>query len=440
MTRCVKGSLSSSDSSRSSVPEVALPPHSVATPPDWTYTVSNGRHIGFNGNTKEIEFTDPSTGLKTIYKDGVFYKDDGNGNMMPIKDDDEYRRLLSLLQQLLGNADDKSVVNNITNYYSSLGNDASSSNAPDGSASSNDGRDGAAGADGRGGRDGEDSLSTRVIANIPVGGGNGAGASSSNGGGTITLPNGDTLTRKDVLSSPLSSPTATGTDRERAIVDASNEYKTQNGQVDKNEFLKEARSGKITSEWITTNHIANGTIIPITIINGVNSDLPGEIIGEVAQNVYDTLTGSKLLLPKGTRLIASYDSAVTFGQTRLLVVWNYLVRPDGFTMSLPGFSATNRLGYAGLDGSVDMHLGGIVGGSVLSSLLSVGAGVATSLVNENIYKSAASSITSSMTTTADKYLDKQINRQPTIIVPPATSATLLVSQTIRLDDYKGAAL
>ena len=65
-----------------------------------------------------------------------------------------------------------------------------------------------------------------------------------------------------------------------------------------------------------------GTVIPATMIGGIDSDLPGEIIGQVRENVYDTATGKYLLIPLGSRLVGVYSSAVTYGQTRVLVAWN----------------------------------------------------------------------------------------------------------------------
>lgn len=55
-----------------------------------------------------------------------------------------------------------------------------------------------------------------------------------------------------------------------------------------------------------------GTVIPATMIGGIDSDLPGEIIGQVRENVYDTATGKYLLIPQGSRLVGVYSSAVTY--------------------------------------------------------------------------------------------------------------------------------
>ena len=61
-----------------------------------------------------------------------------------------------------------------------------------------------------------------------------------------------------------------------------------------------------------------GFVIPATLISGINSDLPGQIIGQISQNVYDTATGKYLLVPQGSRLVASYTSDVAYGQSRVM--------------------------------------------------------------------------------------------------------------------------
>lgn len=67
--------------------------------------------------------------------------------------------------------------------------------------------------------------------------------------------------------------------------------------------------------------IRAGFVIPATMISGINSDLPGQVMAQVSQNVYDTATGKYLLIPQGTRLIGAYSSDVAFGQERVLMAW-----------------------------------------------------------------------------------------------------------------------
>jgi len=77
-----------------------------------------------------------------------------------------------------------------------------------------------------------------------------------------------------------------------------------------------------------------GNLIPASLVTGLNSDLPGQVIGQVTENVFDTVTGQHLLIPQGSRLMGRYDSVIAFGQSRALVVWTRLILPNGDSIKL----------------------------------------------------------------------------------------------------------
>ena len=116
-------------------------------------------------------------------------------------------------------------------------------------------------------------------------------------------------------------------------------------------------------------------IVPCVMTQGINSDLPGQIGCMVSQNVYDTVTGRHLLIPQGTKAIGTYDSRIAYGQSRVLVVWTRLVRPDGSWVSLEGMPGTDLSGYAGLTGAVNNHYLRLISGVVLGSIIGAGAQV-----------------------------------------------------------------
>lgn len=115
-----------------------------------------------------------------------------------------------------------------------------------------------------------------------------------------------------------------------------------------------------------------GTIIPASLVTGLNSELPGMVIAQVTENVFDTVSGRHLLIPQGTRLIGHYDSVVAFGQERALIVWQRLIRPDGSSIVIDNLPATDTQGYAGLADRVDIHTWQLLRGIALSTLLGVG--------------------------------------------------------------------
>lgn len=104
----------------------------------------------------------------------------------------------------------------------------------------------------------------------------------------------------------------------------------QNGQADKIGFVNQAVNEDMYSSYmlvkqVTPYEVKSGTVIPGVLITGMNSDLPGTVIGQVSENVYDSTEGKYLLIPQGTRVIGKYDSRTTFAQERGLVVWQRLI-------------------------------------------------------------------------------------------------------------------
>lgn len=98
-----------------------------------------------------------------------------------------------------------------------------------------------------------------------------------------------------------------------------------------------------------------GFVVPATLISGINSDLPGQIMAQVAQPVYDTPTGRHLLIPQGARLIGAYSSEVAYGQARVLVAWQRIVFPDGKAMDIGAMPGADSAGYAGFNDQVNNH-------------------------------------------------------------------------------------
>jgi len=110
-----------------------------------------------------------------------------------------------------------------------------------------------------------------------------------------------------------------------------------------------------------------GFVVPATLISGINSDLPGQIMAQVAQNVYDTPTGKHLLIPQGSRLVGSYSSDVAYGQQRVLVAWQRIVFPDGKAMDIGMMPGADGAGYSGFNDQVNNHYLRVFGSAFLMS-------------------------------------------------------------------------
>lgn len=151
-----------------------------------------------------------------------------------------------------------------------------------------------------------------------------------------------------------------------------------NRQDEKYAFLSQAPKGEIylghTREWPLNPayELKAGWNIPCILIGGINSDLPGQILAQVRQNVYDSVTGTNLLIPAGSRIIGTYDSRIATGQTRALPGMTRLIYPDGSWLLLDFMPASDESGYAGFHDQVNNHHLRIFGSAILLSLFSAG--------------------------------------------------------------------
>ena len=120
----------------------------------------------------------------------------------------------------------------------------------------------------------------------------------------------------------------------------------------------------------TQQTIPQGAMIPGVLETALNSDLPGYARAVVSRDVRG-FDGSTVLVPRGSRVIGQYKSAVSQGQSRAFVIWTRIIRPDGASIQIAS-SGTDPLGRAGLEGTVDRHFFERFGGAVLLSVINAG--------------------------------------------------------------------
>ena len=188
--------------------------------------------------------------------------------------------------------------------------------------------------------------------------------------------------------------------------------------------------------------IKAGTVIPAALITGINSDLPGEIIAQVSENVFDTATGRYLLVPQGSRLVGKYDSLISYGQDRALVVWNRLILPNGDSIDLEAMPGADQSGAAGLQDETDHHRWAFAGALAVSTLLSLGPSIAQSIAesgqsgtNTNVYTSPASTLGSNTSQIGENMLNRELNRPNTITVRPGWPLNVLINRDLVMRGY-----
>jgi len=180
-----------------------------------------------------------------------------------------------------------------------------------------------------------------------------------------------------------------------------------------------------------------GAIIPAALITGIRSDLPGQIAAQVTSPVYDTPTGRYLLIPQGARLIGRYDSQIAFGQSRVLLVWDRLILPNGRSILLDSQPGTDTMGFAGLEDEVDYHWGRIFQTAALSTLLGIGTSLGSSGEESEIAAAIRESAQGTAQDVGQQIVQRQINIQPTLTIRPGFPVRILVNRDLVLESYQG---
>jgi type IV secretion system protein VirB10 len=181
-----------------------------------------------------------------------------------------------------------------------------------------------------------------------------------------------------------------------------------------------------------------GTVIAASLITGLNSDLPGFVIAQVTENVFDTVSGRHLLIPQGSRLIGKYDNIVAFGQERALVVWQRIILPDGTSIVIDNLPATDTGGYAGLADQVDFHTWKLLKGVALATVLGVGGDLAFDSSDSDLIRALQQSTQATTNRAGQRLIERQLNVQPTITVRPGWPLRIIVHRDILLRPYRGS--
>lgn len=229
-----------------------------------------------------------------------------------------------------------------------------------------------------------------------------------------------------------------------AMPDPSAARDANNRQDDKRDFLKnEKGEGFVLAGGVippaSPTVVSAGTMIPALFLTGINSDLPGQITAQVSQPIYDTPTGRHVVIPQGSVLIGAYDSRVTFGQNRVLLVWQRLRFPNGSSIDLEGMPGVDMSGYAGVSDKVNNHWGKVVSSVVLSSVLA--AAVATSegdsfsSFQRDAGQAAAQGAGQSINSAGQQIVQRTLNVQPTLEIRPGQRVAVMVNKDMALQPY-----
>ncbi|MGD9687719.1 MAG: TrbI/VirB10 family protein [Desulfobacter sp.] len=204
-------------------------------------------------------------------------------------------------------------------------------------------------------------------------------------------------------------------------------------------------NGYAMDQDTTALSIKTGSIIPVVLITGIDSTLPGYISGQVSQDVWDTATGYNLLIPQGTKVFGQYQNKITMGQERVFVAWQRLIFPDGRAMTLKDMPGGDQLGYAGLKDKVNNHYFRIYGHALLMSLVTGGTVYAMNTLDSDnsdetttLNESMGTAFADQMGQTTMSLLEKHMNMSPTLTIRPGYRLNIIAVKDLEFSEpYTG---
>lgn len=215
----------------------------------------------------------------------------------------------------------------------------------------------------------------------------------------------------------------------------------QNKIKEKKEFFKGTNEDEVNIynqhemiSPISGYQVNAGSIIPGIFITGVKSTLPGRMVGQVREDVYDSVTGNYLLIPKGARLLGMYDSNVTFGQDRVMIIWERIIFPSGKSIQLDRFAGTDLSGYAGVTGKVNNHYGKLLTSVVLSSIIGAGTAIVDDDDDDDDWKSEAGrGAGEQVINIGTKFAERVMNIAPEITISTGQKFNIIVNSDMVLE-------
>ncbi|WP_318452309.1 TrbI/VirB10 family protein [Photobacterium leiognathi] len=199
-------------------------------------------------------------------------------------------------------------------------------------------------------------------------------------------------------------------------------------------YLNNARTA------LAPHTLSVGTLLPAVTLSAINSDIAGTIKAQISESIYDSATGSTLLLPQGAQLIGQYGGQVAYGQSRLPVKWYRINFPDGSKININGMEGADSGGQNGFAGDVNNHYWRLFGQSTLLGLIGGGAAAAVSDGNDSensASETIANSVINQYAQTGAAVIQKNLQVSPTITVPSGYPFNIILTKDVVLPPYHG---
>ncbi len=193
-----------------------------------------------------------------------------------------------------------------------------------------------------------------------------------------------------------------------------------------------------------------GAVIPSVLVQGINTDLPGIAVAQVSRNVYDSRTGARLLIPRGSRIFGTYGTDQQLSDQRVLVSWERIDLPNGKAIELERVIGADQSGNAGLSDQVHRRTGQALTVTGLTSLITAGLTYAAEtkdpevlqetsqgrFVQEPSYTGGATrEIAEQYGNIVGQIAQRHLDQGPTLTIRPGYEFAIQIAEEISLTPY-----
>jgi type IV secretion system protein VirB10 len=179
-----------------------------------------------------------------------------------------------------------------------------------------------------------------------------------------------------------------------------------------------------------SNTVPQGTMIQAVMETAVDSSLPGPVRAVVSEDVFSH-DGTRLLIPRGARLIGRYRSGAGIAERRITIAWDRILLPDNQTVRISSFGG-DALGRSGVTGFVDTRFAERFGSAALISIISAAPGVAASGVEDESAADVLQDVGDDLADATDSVVGDYLSLGPVIHVDQGARVTVMVDRDLEI--------
>jgi type IV secretion system protein VirB10 len=178
------------------------------------------------------------------------------------------------------------------------------------------------------------------------------------------------------------------------------------------------------------NTVTQGTVIQASLETAIDSSLPGPVRAVVTQDVH-SYDGTRILIPRGGRLIGRYSADVETGQYRAMIAWERIILPDNQSVAISAYGG-DAIGRAGLSGRVNKRIGERFGAAALISLLSSGPALASNEIENDMVRDGATRVSGDLQNVTSSVLSDYLSLPPIITINQGARVTVMVDRDLEI--------